>query len=157
MISTGLADIRRRLEQHGKPARKPRQEREHCEQVALFEWAALAAKTRPALHMLYAIPNGGHRSKATAGKLRAEGVKAGVPDIHLPVPVGRNCGLWIEMKAGRNGVTPEQSDWIDALSAVGHACYVAYSWQAARDLILAYLDGAPRDGWCIGNAELRRG
>ena len=36
--------------------------------------------------LLFAVPNGGARSKATAGKLKAEGVVAGVADLILLVP-----------------------------------------------------------------------
>jgi hypothetical protein len=63
--------------------------------------------------MLFAIPNGGARHKAIAGKLRAEGVRAGVPDICLPVPRGEYHGLFIELKRPKGGhVSEEQEAWI---------------------------------------------
>ena len=62
---------------------------EHLHQKALFEWADRMEGAWPELRLMYAIPNGGLRTKAQAGKLKAEGVKPGVPDIHLPVAV---CG-----------------------------------------------------------------
>jgi hypothetical protein len=43
---------------------------------------ALAEKLR----WVHAIPNGGHRHKAVAGKLKATGAKAGVLDVFCPVP-----------------------------------------------------------------------
>ena len=52
---------------------------ETLEQQALFDWAKISGI--PDLDLLHAIPNGGHRNKATAGRLKAEGVKRGVPDI----------------------------------------------------------------------------
>ncbi|MBF0384149.1 MAG: hypothetical protein HQL69_24315, partial [Magnetococcales bacterium] len=61
---------------------------EHNEQAALFEWASISSKAIPELNLLAAIPNGGHRLKATAGKMKAEGVKAGFPDIIFPVARG---------------------------------------------------------------------
>ena len=57
------------------------------EQQALFDWAKISGI--PDIDLLHAIPNGGHRNKATAGQLKAEGVKRGVPDIFLPVPKKR--------------------------------------------------------------------
>lgn len=39
------------------------------------------------LKWLHAIPNGGDRHGATAGKMKAEGAKAGVWDMFLPVPI----------------------------------------------------------------------
>ena len=71
---------------------------EHSEQAALFRWAAMQSKSIPALALLLAIPNGGARSLTTGGRLKAEGVKAGVPDIVLPVPRGSYASLWIELK-----------------------------------------------------------
>lgn len=54
------------------------------------------------LALLHHIPNGGARSKATAGRLKAEGVKAGIPDICLPVPKNGYGALYIELKVPEN-------------------------------------------------------
>ena len=59
---------------------------EHEEQVQIFRWADLYSTEFPALKMLYAIPNGSYKSKQSARKFAAEGLKSGVPDICLPVP-----------------------------------------------------------------------
>ena len=112
---------------------------EHLEQVTLFRWAEYQSKRLPELALMFAIPNGGLRSKATAGKLKAEGVKAGVPDICLPVARGEFHGLWIEMKAGRNKPTQPQVQWHMRLSQQDHRVAVCYSWEAARDVIEEYL------------------
>ena len=86
---------------------------ESAEQIGLFRWAEFQAGAYPELHRLFHIPNGGHRHKATAGRLRAEGVKSGVPDICLPVPRGPYHGLYIEMKRMRGNDTSEtQDDWL---------------------------------------------
>lgn len=159
---------------------------EHSHQVALFCWAnqqvnAWRANThRPGcatdnaladqLSLMFAIPNGGLRHKATAGNLKAEGVKAGVPDIMLPVPqrittskgypvagyeqAAQVCGLFIEMKkpsekpsitlSGRplraaGKVSSKQAEWHNLLQLQGYQVAVCYSWEEARDVILAYL------------------
>ena len=67
---------------------------EHDEQVALFQWAGYQLGACPELALMFAIPNGGDRHPAVAGKLRDEGVKAGVPDIFLPVPRGKYHGMF---------------------------------------------------------------
>ena len=40
----------------------------------------------PQLALIFAIPNGGKRHIGTARKLKAEGVRSGVPDIFLACP-----------------------------------------------------------------------
>lgn len=93
------------------------------------------------LSLLYHIPNGGARSKGTAGRLKAEGVKSGVPDICLPVARGKFHGLYIEMKVGKNKPTANQVLWIDALIKQGYQAKVCYGWQDASVVIESYLRG----------------
>lgn len=113
---------------------------EHTEQVALFRWAALTSRRLPQLKLLYAIPNGGHRHKAVAAKLKAEGVKSGVPDVFLPVPSGGFHGLYIEMKRRKGGtVSAEQKRWIEALGDQGYLVEVCKGWESAVAVIEDYL------------------
>ena len=113
---------------------------EHQEQCALFEWASWMAKRIPELHLMHAIPNGGKRDIRTAARLKAEGVKPGVPDIFLPVPKNGKHGLYIELKRSRGGtVSKEQEAWIRALSAQEYVCCVCHGWDQARETILEYL------------------
>ena len=115
---------------------------ESSEQIALFEWAGFLENQIPELALLYHIPNGGHRAKTTAKRLKAEGVKAGVPDICLPVPRGKYHGLYIEMKADKNKPTDNQIKWLSELSQQGYFAAVCHGWQAASVTILKYLKGA---------------
>lgn len=123
---------------------------EHAHQAALFCWANERARnvaSYAGLAFLFAIPNGGARSGVTAARMKAEGVKAGVPDICLPMTRGGYAGLYIELKrpkaagkmAGR--LSPEQADWHAFLRVQGYAVAVAYGWRAAVAVIEAYLDG----------------
>lgn len=115
---------------------------EHDTQTALFQWSAVAQKWRyPALRWMYAIPNGGQRHKAVAAKLKAEGVKAGVLDVHLPVPIGICAGLWLEIKYGKNKLTEAQKEWAEGLSELGHRVVVCYTVDQAIESIERYLDG----------------
>lgn len=109
---------------------------EHDEQAALFEWAALI----PELRWMHAIPNGGARHPAVAGKLKAEGVKRGVADIFLPLPRGGAHGLYIELKAGKGRATAEQDEFIDAMRAAGYSAYICRGFEAARAVIEMYLE-----------------
>lgn len=121
--------------------RKKRLDLEHQEQAALFEWANTQFRRYPELALMYATPNGGHRHVLIAVKLKAEGVKAGVPDIFLPVPRRKYHGLYIELKVGRNRPTAKQKWWLEQLAKQGYAIAVCYGWEEARSVIEAYLNG----------------
>lgn len=112
---------------------------ESTEQQALFEWAEFASKKSPELKLLHAIPNGGYRKKGTAGRLKAEGVKSGVPDMCLPVPKGKYHGLYIEMKVDRNKPSANQKWWIEQLQKQGYRVEVCYSWGEAVKVITDYM------------------
>lgn len=118
---------------------------ESSEQISLFRWAAYAQPALPDLKWMFHIPNGGKRDLRVAKKLKAEGVKAGVPDICLPVPRGNYHGLYIELKAGKNKTTENQDNWLDALSANGYFTAVCYGWEAASREITKYLKQMERD------------
>lgn len=113
---------------------------EHEEQKTLITWAETKFSRHPELLLLHAIPNGGHRSKATAGKLKAEGVKPGVPDLHLPVPRGPHRSLYLEIKRQKGGkLSEEQRWWRDALLAQGNHVQRVDGFEQARTHLLAYL------------------
>lgn len=117
------------------------------EQITLMNWAALQSGKYPELKLLYHVPNGGSRNKAEAGRLRAEGVKAGVPDLCLPVARGEYHGLYIELKRQRGGrASGNQVEWLDALSRQGYKVALCYGWEAAAGTILRYLTGGEKNG-----------
>ena len=114
---------------------------EASEQIALFQWAEMAAGRYPELRMMYHCPNGGFREAREAHNLRRQGVKAGVPDIVLPVPRGGYHGLYIELKRRKGGrLSDEQRVWLDRLNRLGYRAIVCQGWDAAREEIKAYLE-----------------
>lgn len=115
---------------------------ELAHQQALFCWSALIKNQIPELSFLFAIPNGEQRSKITGARLKAAGVRPGVPDICLPVRRGKYGGLWIELKKANTSKTSEDQDkWIDFLLCQGYSVHVCYGWEHARDAVLKYLNG----------------
>ena len=116
-------------------------QREAAEQEALFQWAAYLSAQYPELSLMYHIPNGGSRNVAEAANLKRQGVKAGVPDICLPVARHGFHGLYIEMKAGNNRPSEYQSQWLKSLGEQGYQSVVCYGWREAADVIGAYLAG----------------
>lgn len=115
--------------------------KESQEQQALFRWAKLQKGTMPELELLYHVPNGGKRNLYEAVRLKAEGVRAGIPDLFLPVPRGGHHGMYIELKAGKNKPTDMQLWWIEKLKQQGYQVCVCYGWEEAKDKILSYLGG----------------
>ena len=157
---------------------------EHAEQVALFMWANMAMNfgrhtadfpasynkpgwaaayskdaiesgndyLMPELKWLHAISNHG----AGFGR-KAEGVKTGVADIFLPVPVLPGAltwiltkdsyfGLYIELKrldseGKKAGVASDkQIEFQNDMRAKGYRHEVIFGWELARDCILSYLN-----------------
>ena len=105
------------------------------EQATLFRWAAYV----PELKYMFAVPNGGSRHPAEAANLKRQGVKAGVPDVCVPLPKGKYHGMYIEMKVGKNKATDKQLDWLRYLESVGYATAVCYGFKEAKAAIISYL------------------
>lgn len=120
-------------------AKRRRQEHEGAEQEYLFRWAEYAKCTMPELALLFHVPNGGKRSKTEAARMKMQGVKAGVPDLFLPVARGGYHGLFIELKAGRNKATEKQGEWLAALREQGYAAVICTGWEAAKATLENYL------------------
>lgn len=140
---------------------------EHAEQVEFFRWCAEVAYAGfelvlgnyckpypkdklipvPTLSLIHAIPNGGARgensttNKIRGAMLKAEGVKKGVPDIFLPVPMGKFHGLYIEMKVAdekKGRPSKEQLMFLDQVSGLGYATRICYGAEQAKQAIVDY-------------------
>lgn len=114
---------------------------EHQEQVALIDWWRLAHRSVALPEFaLFAVPNGGLRSPRTAARLKAEGVRAGVPDLVLAVSRGTFHGAYIELKRLRgSSVRENQVTFGKYLADASYAYCVARGWVEARDFIRGYL------------------
>ena len=112
---------------------------EHDEQVALMAWCDLMAGKHPELKMMFAIPNGGNRDARVGAALNREGVRAGVPDLFLPVARGGWHGCFIEMKKIDGKISLKQKAWIKNLRTYGYLAVVCYSAKEASEFILDYL------------------
>jgi len=108
-------------------------------QVDLFNWARYHEAQYPELGLLFHVPNGGRRSRLTGAKLKAMGVKAGVPDVCLPVPRQGYGSLWIELKGPRGRLQESQKVWYEALTLANNRVLLCRSWLEAADAILEYL------------------
>lgn len=130
-------------------------------QAAVVAWADLMAARWPELADLYAIPNAGgytgtfKQNMLRVLKMKREGVKSGVPDLHLPVARGGYFSLYLEMKrqvvrVGKRGAsvtrtktTSEQDDWHARLRERGHQVVVCWTAEEAQGALERYLGMQP--------------
>ena len=120
--------------------------KEDDNQELIFNWCRGHEEKYPELKLLHHIPNEGFRTKAYAVALQRRGVKAGVPDMFLPVPRGSFHGLYIELKVGKNKPTEKQLWWLDQLTKQGYMAVVRYGFRAAIETIENYLKGEEHEG-----------
>lgn len=80
------------------------------------------------------------RNAREAARFKRMGVKAGVPDLFLPVSRGGCHGLFIELKAPHGRLSDHQRGWLESLKASGYAVSVCYGCDEARRDILRYLE-----------------
>lgn len=116
---------------------------EHETQSCFFAWCNLMSKKHPQLALLFAIPNGSHKSITARMKFKREGLKSGVPDVCLPCSGSmdgkRRNALYIEFKAKKGVISESQQDWIDRLREAGNWVEVVRSWESAANLVIQYL------------------
>lgn len=108
------------------------------EQAALVQW--LRTKRIPFVAHMTGVNLHGNFALINALK-RVGCLQAGIPDIFIPIPVGDYHGLWIEMKREVGGVvSPEQQQWMAALSADGYAVMVCHGADEAIRMIEGYIN-----------------
>jgi len=89
--------------------------------------------------LLFAVPNGGKRGKATAAILKAVGVVAGVSDLILLVSKKGYGSLCIEMKTPKGRQSDDQAAFeIEAISA-GNKYELCRSFDEFKETINNYL------------------
>lgn len=143
---------------------------EHGHQSALFAFVAMAinkgfdAAWNPAcykdanlypmlenrlneLKWFHAIPNGGSLGDSEKSRMirgaqkKAEGVKKGVADTHLPIRRNGFNGLYIEMKKLKGGrLSPEQKEFRDFVLTQGYGWIHCKGWEEAAKTVQAYYE-----------------
>jgi hypothetical protein len=117
---------------------------EHQETAAVIQRANASLQAFPELALLFHVPNEAKRSKALAARLKAEGMKSGVPDLILPVARGVYHGLAIEMKRAKGGKLSEnQAEWIQSLKRQGWLAVVCEGQDEAWRVLEEYVISGP--------------
>lgn len=115
---------------------------EETEQIALAQWLDL--------HKVawWHTPNGGDRNVVVASKLKAQGVKRGVPDVIIvdPPPLYPNkVGTAIELKRLKGGrLTKDQKRWLEILKSRGWVVAVCKGADEAIEFLESLGYGRPR-------------
>lgn len=119
-------------------------------QANVIKWSqqpSIRAKW-PELALLHHIPNGGTRDAIEGRHLKQQGVKAGAPDLCLPVARGQYHGLYIEMKTEKGRTSDAQEWWGERLLAQGYMWEVCHGWESAVRVLEWYMSlsgGVKRD------------
>lgn len=116
---------------------------EHSIQTAFFAWVAITHI--PDLRWAHAVPSGGERNAIVAGRMKAEGVRSGVWDVHIPVPMNGHPGMYVEFKRLKHrnhkngGLSDAQIEFGGWAHARGFRMKVAYTWREAAQSVCDYL------------------
>lgn len=83
---------------------------------------------------MFHIPNENHHHDTPLG------VRSGVPDMFLPVPMGGSHGLFIELKRAEGGRLSEaQRKWLTWLGELGYTAVCCHGWEEAKAAIEDYM------------------
>lgn len=91
------------------------------------------------LNAIYAIPNQGKRSYQTGGRFKSEGLKKGMPDVHLPVARRMYHSLYVEFKAPGKKPRKSQLDKMDMLYSHNNLVYTIDNYYDFVELVTWYL------------------
>ena len=91
--------------------------------------------------MLFAVPNGGGRSRVEGAIMKGEGVTAGVSDLIFLEARGGYGALCIEMKTRykRSRQSDPQKEWQAAAEAAGNKYVVTRSLEAFKAAVYEYM------------------
>ncbi len=86
----------------------------------------------------------GRRRGKGIGWAKQQGLRKGIPDIHIPIPRGNFHGLWIELKREDEKeaeVSEAQKAWLAFLNLHGHCARVCYGCDSAMETVKRYMNG----------------
>ncbi|EMU5281439.1 VRR-NUC domain-containing protein [Yersinia enterocolitica] len=137
----GIIGTTAKLEVRNGKVRKVNHQAEMEEQAALIEWADKTVIDGICIgDYLIHIPNEGKRGPKAARDAKRLGLRKGVPDLFLALPLGGYAGLWIEMKSKAGFTSIEQCRWSVKLNNVGYITIICFSFEQAKATVLKYFN-----------------
>lgn len=120
-----------------KCRRKPRN-LEHTLQCRVIRWFRMQYPNMR--HNLFAVPNGGYRTKTTAALLKDEGQLSGVADLILLKRKGKCGALLLEAKVKGNYQSDNQKLWQSLIEADGYEYRIFHSLEEFIEIVTEYLN-----------------
>ena len=120
-----------------KCRRKPRN-LEHTLQCRVIRWFRLTYPNM--VHNLFAVPNGGYRTKTTAALMKEEGQLSGVADLILLKRKGPCGALLLEAKVKGNYQSQTQREWQKRIEADGYQYCIFHSLEEFSQIVNDYLN-----------------
>lgn len=113
---------------------------EDAMQACLQEWMRVKSHEYPELAFFYHVPNLNKAGRWEGIKRMLLGVKAGVWDWSYDEPRGNYAGFRMELKVGKNKLSPEQKAWREFYEKAGFYTVVVYDeWYKAAQECVKYL------------------
>lgn len=132
--SNGWTDI---FGAEAKIRRRPRA-LEHTLQSRCVRWFRMQYPNMR--HNLFAVPNGGYRTKTTAALLKDEGQLSGVADLILLKRKGKCGALLLEAKVKGNYQSDNQKLWQSLIEADGYEYRIFHSLEEFIEIVTEYLN-----------------
>ena len=121
-----------------KPVRRRPRNLEHTLQSRCVRWFRLTY--RDMVHNLFAVPNGGYRTKTTAASMKAEGQLSGVADLILLKRKGTCGALLLEAKVKGNYQSANQKIWQERIEADGYEYRIFHTLDEFIEIVTEYLN-----------------
>lgn len=124
----------------GAPSKAPRRRPRPLNtlQSRCVRWFRLTH--RDMVHNLFAVPNGGYRTKTTAALMKEEGQLAGVADLILLKRKGACGALLLEAKVKGNYQSETQREWQKRIEADGYIYKIFHSLDEFIEIVHEYLN-----------------
>lgn len=108
---------------------------ESNEQKTFIEWCRW---NKYPYDRIYAVENERKANPQQGARRKAMGIKAGVPDLFLPIARQGYHALYIEMKSSKGRLTELQRKFIEEVTAEGYKAVCCYSADEAIKAITEY-------------------